>query len=165
MSHALTLALLLVAFISTLRAVTASSTERLLWGLLVSSAGLGLAVQTSGGGYYGILMVAVFLVSDIMLYLFFRSLKLLPARAAHHARGDRAFRVFFLWLSFCAMGAILLFAFSYPTGDELWRVPTVSAIAPLYARVWAADWLLTALPVLGFVVLVTGGFFLVRRDQ
>ena len=164
MSMIVALVLLLISFLSVVRAVTASSTERLLWGLLISSTGLGLAVQLYGGGYYGMLMVAVFLVTDLMVYLFFRSLKLLPAREAKHPRGDRAFRVFFLWLSLCAMGVVLLLSFYMPDPDGVWTA-TPSPIAPLYARVWAGDWLLTALPVLGLVVLVTGGFFLVRKEQ
>lgn len=164
MTVAIGLALLGLAFFATLGAVTASSTERLLWGSLMSSACLGLAVQLRGGGYYGILMVAVFVVTDLMLYLFFRSLRLLPDRPARHARGDRAYRVFFLWLSFCVMAGILLLAFA-PTGDAIWSAPPAAAIELLYARVWAGDWILAALPVLGLVALVTGGFFLVRRES
>ncbi len=164
MSVAVALALLILAFLSTLRAVTAASTERLLWGSLVSSICLGLAVQLRGGGYYGILMVAVFVITDLALYLFFRSLRLLPARNALNLLGDRVFRVFFLWLSLCAVTGILLLAF-YPTPNEIWVAPSASAVGPLYARVWTDDWLLTALPVLGLVVLVTGGFFLVRRER
>lgn len=158
------LILLVFAFLATLRAVTASSTERLLWGSLVSSACLGLAVQLRGEDYYGILMVAVFVVTDLMLYLFFRSLRLLPDRPPRKARGDRAYRVFFLWLSFCVMAGILLLAFA-PVGDGLWSAPAGTAIGLLYSRVWAGDWILAALPVLGLVALVTGGFFLVRRES
>jgi hypothetical protein len=160
---ALALAFLFIAFFATLRAVTAGTTERLLWGSLALSTCLGLAVQLRGGGYYGILMVAVFVVTDLMLYLFFRSLRLLPDRPPRYARGDRAYRVFFLWLSLCAMAGILLLAFA-PVGADVWTAPAGSAIGLLYARVWAGDWLLAALPVLGLVALVTGGFFLVRRD-
>jgi hypothetical protein len=161
---ALSAALLTLALLATLRAVTASSTERLLWGSLGASAGLGLAVELRGGGYYGILMVAVFVVTDLMLYLFFRSLRLLPDKAAQHARGDRAYRMFFLWLSLCAMAGVLVLAFA-PTGDEIWSAPPATAIGLLYERVWAGDWILAALPVLGLVALVTGGFFLVRRES
>lgn len=164
MNIAVALALLVLAFLSTLRAVTASSTERLLWGLLVSSICLGLAVQLRGGGYYGILMVAVFVITDLMLYLFFRSLRLLPSQHASNLRGDKVFRTFFLWVSLCAVAGVFLLAF-YPTSDDIWNAPSASAISPLYARVWAGDWLLTTLPVLGLIVLVTGGFFLVRREK
>ena len=164
MTISLALGFLLAAFLASLRAVTASSTERLLWGSLTLSICLGLAVELRGGGYYGILMGAVFVVTDLMLYLFFRSLKLLPDRPARHAQGDRAYRVFFFWLSLCAMGGILLLAFA-PVSDGVWSSPSGSAIELLYARVWGGDWLLTALPVLGLVVLVTGGFFLVRSES
>jgi hypothetical protein len=164
MTVVLGLVLLSLAFLATLRAVTASSTERLLWGSLIASMCLGFAVQVRGGGYYGILMVAVFVVTDLMLYLFFRSLRLLPERAARSARGDRAYQVFFLWLALCAMAGVLLLAFA-PVGDEIWTSPAGTAIGLLYARVWAGDWILPALPVLGLVALVTGGFFLVRRES
>lgn len=164
MTVALALVLLVVAFFATLRAVTASNTERLLWGSLVASAALGLAVQLRGGSYYGILMVAVFVVTDLMLYLFFRSLRLLPNRVARNARGDRVYRVFFLWLSMCAVAGSLVLAFA-PVGEEIWSAPAGSAIGQLYVRVWGGDWILAALPVLGLVALVTGGFFLVRRES
>ncbi|MGZ3735069.1 MAG: hypothetical protein ACXVC0_08920 [Bdellovibrionota bacterium] len=164
MTFVLALLFLVLAFFAALRAVTASSTERLLWGSLALSICLGLAVELRGGGYYGILMVAVFVVTDLMLYLFFRSLKLLPDRPARHMRGDRAYRVFFLWLSLCALSGVLLLAFA-PVGDGIWFAPKGNAIGLLYARVWSGDWLLAALPILGLVILVTGGFFLVRREQ
>lgn len=160
---AIALVLLITAFVSTLRAVTAASTERLLWGSLISSVCLGLAVQLRAGEYYGILMVAVFVVTDLMLYLFFRSLSLMPQSEPRHQRGDRIFRIFFFWLSLCAVAGIILVSF-VPMNESVWVLPSVSAIAPLYSRVWSDDWLLTFLPVLGLVVLVAGGFFLVRRE-
>ncbi len=159
----LTPLLLVLAALAALYSVTAASIERLLWGSLISSAGLGLAVQLHGGGYYGILMVAVFVVTDLMVYLFFRSLKLLPDREARNARGDRMFRIFFLWLSFCSLAGILLIAF-LSDNEEIWRMPAVSAVDLLSGRIWGNDWFLVVLPMLGLVVLTTGGFFLVRRD-
>ncbi len=164
MTQLIVLVLLGVAFLSVLRAVTAGSTERLLWGSMVSSFGLGLAVEVHGGGYYGLLMVAVFVVADLMLYLFFRSLTLLPARAARNTRGDQLYRVFFLWLSLLVLAGMLVLAF-VPTDVEVWSAPAVSGFGLLNDRLWAGDWLLVVLPVLGLVVLVTGGFFLVRRQQ
>mgnify|MGYP003348816431 CR=1 FL=1 len=58
--------------------------------------------------HYGILMAAVFLVTDLMIYLFFRSLRLLPSRALVNLGRDRFYRIFFLWLAFCAMVAVLI---------------------------------------------------------
>ena len=156
--------LLALAFLSAIRAATASSTERLLWGSLALSICLGFAVELRGQGYYGIQMVAVFVVTDLMVYLFFRSLKLLPDRPARQARGDRAYRLFFLWLSFCAISGVLPLAFA-PVSESVWSSPAVSEIGLLYSRLWSGDWLLAALPVLGLVILVTGGFFLVRRES
>ncbi len=158
------LALLAVAFLSTLRAVTAASTERLLWGMLTASIGLGLAVQLRADGYYGLLMVAVFVLTDIMLYLFFRSLKLLPDRPAKNERSDRLLRTFFLWLSLCGVAAAVALAFTY-SNNEIWSLPPAPGLGLLADRIWAGDWLLAILPVLGLAVLVTGGFFLVRREQ
>jgi len=160
----LALALLAVGLFATLRAVTSSFNERLLWGSLVASGCLGLAVQVRGGGYYGILMVAVFVVTDLVLYLFFRSLRLIPTRSARHSRGDRAYRFFFLWLSFCLMAGSALLAFA-PVGDAVWAASPTGGIELLYARVWGGDWILAALPVVGLVALVTGGFFLVRGES
>jgi hypothetical protein len=164
MKMLLTLFLLSLALISALRAVSAASTERLLWGLLASSIGLGLAVQLRSGGYYGLLMVAVFVLTDLMIYLFFRSLKLAPSRPARSERNDRLFRIFFLWVSFCAIAGSLLFVFKQ-NSQEAWVSSQTSGMALLANRLWAGDWLLACLPVLGLAVLVTGGFFLVRRER
>jgi hypothetical protein len=158
------LLLLAVSFLSTLRAVSAATTERLLWGMLISSIGLGLAVQLQGDGYYGLLMVAVFVLTDLMIYLFFRSLRLMPERAARNARTDRLLRTFFLWISFCGIAGSAALAFTH-SGVEVWNAPAASGTVLLADRVWAGDWLLVALPVLGLLVLVTGGFFLVRRES
>lgn len=156
--------LLALAFLSTLRAVTAATTERLLWGMLASSIGLGLAVQVRGDGYYGLLMVAVFVLTDLMIYLFFRSLRLMPDRPARNARADRLLRTFFLWISFCAIAGSGVLAFTQGS-TEIWATPVASGMYLLSERVWAGDWLLAALPVLGLLVMVTGGFFLVRRER
>lgn len=164
MTSVLALAMLSVAFVATLLAVTSRSTERLLWGSILSSVGLGLAVQLRGGSYYGLLMVAVFVITDLVLYLFFRSQKLLPAQGARHEKGDKLFRVFFLWLALCAVAGTVAIVFS-PAAGELWREGGGTGLALLHERVWAADWLLLILPVLALVVIVTGGFFLVRKEQ
>jgi hypothetical protein len=164
MTAALILILLALAFFSTLRAVTAATIERLLWGMLASSIGLGLAVQLHGDGYYGLLMLAVFVLTDMMVYLFFRSLKLMPDNPARNARVDRFLRIFFLWVSFCGIAGIVGLVFTH-SATEVWHVPASFGMGLLAERVWASDWLLVALPVLGMVVLVTGGFFLVRRER
>ena len=156
--------LLAVSFVSTFRAVSATTTERLLWGMLIASIGLGLAVQLQGGGYYGLLMVAVFVLTDLMIYLFFRSLRLMPDHPAKNARTDRLLRTFFLWISFCGIAGSAALAFMQST-PEIWNSPASSGMGLLADRVWAGDWLLVALPVLGLLILVTGGFFLVRRES
>lgn len=164
MSHAAITLLLLVALLAGLRAVTAGSLERLLWGSLLGSICLGLAVQLQGGGYYGLLMVAVFAIADLTLYLFLRSLKLLPDRPVRHALGDRIFRVFFLWFALCGVAGTAFLAFS-AGGTGVWDSPGAPSLGLLSAKAWGDDWLLLALPILGFVILVTGGFFLVRREE
>lgn len=164
MNQVVVLAILTLAFFSTLRAVTAASTERMLWGMLVASIGLGLAVQIRGDGYYGLLTVAIFVLTDIMIYLFFRSLKLMPDRPAKNMRGDRLLRTFFLWLSFCGIAGILLLAF-HQSAEPIWAAPAAKGMSLLAEKIWSEDWLLATLPILGLTVLVTGGFFLVRREQ
>ena len=163
MTAILSFLLLLLAFGAGLRAVTANTTERLLWGMLALSICLGIGVQARGGGYYGIMMVAVFLVTDLMVYLFFRSLRLLPSSVPAMAGGDRAYRIFFLWLSLCAVVGVFVFAF-VPSSPEVWMSSNSSTIELLHRRVWGGDWLLIALPFAGLATIVTGGFFLVRRD-
>ena len=95
--------LLLLALVASVLAISSESTERLLWGGALASLGLGAAVELACGGYYGFLMIAVFLMSDLAIYLFFRTQRLLPAQPPPSARNDRLFRLFFLWLALCAV--------------------------------------------------------------
>lgn len=163
MTEILILALLGLAFVTGLVAVTGSSTERLLWGSVLSSVGLGGAVELFRGGYYGILIIAVFLVSDLVLYLFFRTQKLLPSRPPHNARTDLFYRVFFVWLAGCGFvaGAVALFAGLGETGVE----DVQSGLTLLHERAWGVDWLFILCLAMMLVGVVAGGFFLVRRDR
>ena len=49
--------------------------------------------------------------------------------------------------------------------DGILAGPSANAVGQLYSRLWGGDWLLAALPVLGLIVLVAGGFFLVRGES
>lgn len=160
----LILAALGVALVAALLAVTSDSTERLLWGSLLCSAGLGTAVECVSGGYYGILTVAVFLTADILVYLYFRTQNLLPARPARNRRADWLYRLFFLWLAFCS---VVAGALAIMETEENVPPPTAEAasLALLHERIWANDWLLALIPLLFLLVIVAGGFFLARRER
>lgn len=153
-----------IALIAAILAVTSDATERLLWGSILCSAGLGAAIEFTSGGYYGLLATGVFLAADIVVYLYFRTQNLLPARSARNPRADWIYRLFFVWLSFCSVVAGALVVMD--SGDS---VPAAAggpaALALLHERIWSADWLLALIPLLFLVVFVTGGFFLVRRER
>lgn len=154
---------LTLAFVFAAVACASRTAERFLWGSVICSLGLGLAVQVSGGSYYGLTMVAVFLVTDIVVYLYFRTQRLLPAGPPKNPRSDRLFRVFFLWLAACFVAA---------AGFVLFRsepfLPARALDGPglrfLHERIWASDWLLLLISFISLLGLVTGGFFLVRRE-
>lgn len=153
-----------VAFLFALLACTARSTERLLWGTVLCSLGLGVAAQISGGGYYGLVMLAAFLATDLVIYMYFRTQGLLPARPPKNVRADRIFRVVFLWLALTAVagGAMLIFQPEMSLPAKLAEVP---GMALLHERVWADDWLLILVPSLTIIGLMAGGFFLVRKER
>jgi hypothetical protein len=145
-------------------AITSDSTERLLWGSILCSAGLGAAVEFISGGYYGILIIAVFLATDFVVYLYFRTQELLPSRPARNRRADWLYRLFFLWLSFCSVVAGGLAIMDLGEGMPA-RANSGSSLALLHERIWSSDWLLALIPLLFLLVIVTGGFFLVRRER
>lgn len=155
---------LALALISAIMAITADSTERLLWGSILCSIGLGAAVEFMSGGYFGILMIAVFLSADFAIYLYFRTQELLPARPARNRRADWLYRLFFLWLGLCSVvtGALAILELEdlMPPG-----VAPAPSLALLHERIWTSDWLLAVIPLLFLIVIVTGGFFLVRRER
>lgn len=154
---------LIVALGAGVIACTASLTERLLWGSAVCSFALSVAVQFSYGGYYGVLLLGSFLVADLVIYLYFRTQNLLPARPARNARADRVYRIFFVWLAFCAVAGGAIALFSVDPGLPLRG--DGAGMATLHERVWGADWILVAIPVFSLLVLVMGGFFLVRKER
>lgn len=154
---------LALGLVSAIMAITSDSTERLLWGSILCSIGLGAAVEFVSGGYYGILIIAVFLAADIVVYLYFRTQELLPARPARNRRADWLYRLFFLWLSFCSVVAGGLAIMDY--GDMPARASAGPSLALLHERIWSSDWLLAVIPLLFLLVIVTGGFFLVRRER
>jgi hypothetical protein len=152
-----------LGLISAIMAITSDSTERLLWGSILCSTGLGAAVEFVSGGYYGVLIIAVFLAADFVVYLYFRTQELLPARPARNRRADWLYRLFFLWLSFCSVvaGGLAIMAI----GDDMRGNATANSLALLHDRIWSSDWLLALIPLLFLLVIVTGGFFLVRRER
>jgi hypothetical protein len=152
------------ALVAAFMAASARSTERLLWGSLLCSIFLGLAVEAAGHGYYGIMMIAVFLVTDLVIYLFFRTQALLPARASSNRRTDRLFRIFFLWLAFCGIAGAGLAIFN-PYSSMPWSGGGNRGVALLHERLWSDNWLFILIPLISLVVLVVGGFFLVRRER
>jgi sterol desaturase/sphingolipid hydroxylase (fatty acid hydroxylase superfamily) len=154
---------LVLALLAGVLACTASFTERLLWGSAVCSCALSLAVQFSYGGYYGVVMLGSFLVADLVIYLYFRTQNLLPARPTRNVRTDRLYRVFFLWLALCGVVGGGTALFTAEPGLPLRAEGTGMTL--LHERVWGPDWILVAIPIFSLLVLVMGGFFLVRKER
>lgn len=154
---------LFLALLAGLVACTARFTERLLWGAVLCSVCLGLAVQFGYGGYYGVITLGSFLISDLVIYLYLRTQNLVPAQPSRNARVDRLYRIFFLWLGLCAVGGGAAVLFSAEP-DTLMR-GEAPGMAILHERIWGPDWILVAVPILSLLILVVGGFFLVRRER
>ncbi|RZA04753.1 MAG: hypothetical protein EOP11_14380 [Proteobacteria bacterium] len=154
---------LLVALGAGAAACTASFTERLLWGSALCSVALSLAVQFTYGGYYGVLMLGSFLVADLVVYLYFRTQNLLPKRPPRNLRADRLYRAFFLWLAFCGVAGGGIALFNADPGLPLRG--EAPGMGLLHERIWGPDWILVAIPVFSLLVLVVGGFFLVRKER
>jgi hypothetical protein len=155
---------LAAAFFCALLACSARTTERLLIGSALCSLGLGLAVQVSGGSYYGLMMLSAFIVTDVVVYLYLRTKNIVPSRQPKNKKADMLFRIFFLWLSGCGVGGAALLLFN--PGNEIISVPsTKGSLTLLHEHIWGADWLLLFVPMLSLVALVIGGFLLVRRER
>jgi hypothetical protein len=164
MIPALSVIILFLAFVAAILAVTSENAERLLWGSVLCSMGLGLAVELLSGGYYGILVTSVFLAVDTIIYLYFRTQNLIPARETKNPRANFVFQVFFVWIFLCviALGGLGLVEFGALFSDspgDGWGMHL------LYEKIWGADWLLILIPILTLLGMVTGGFFLVRKER
>lgn len=161
---ALILVFLVMALVFALLACSSRTAERLLWGSVLCSLGLGVAVQITGGSYYGMMMVSAFLVTDLVVYLYFRTQSLVPSRPPINIRADQLFRIFFLWLAACGIVGLGILLFQSDPGLPM-RAADNPGLRLLHERIWAADWLLILIPVVSLVGLVIGGFFLVRRER
>lgn len=157
-------AFVLLAVAASVMAGSSRSTERLLWGSVLCSVGLATAVELSQGGYYGVVMLSAFLVTDLVLYLGFRTLNLLPARTAANPRADRLYRIFFFWIALCvAAGGVLALL-----QNDGWLPPADSSspgLNILHERIWTTDWIFLGIPAFSMLVVVIGGFYLVRKER
>lgn len=156
--------LIFVSLISTLVAAATRETEKLLWGTILCSLGLGLSILISGGGYFGVLVISVFLLTDLLLYLYFRSLYVHPKKKLINKAADRMNRIFMLWMGLCGfiIAAISMHEFieNNPfSGDRL------RPVALLHQRIWGEDWYILSLATMIIGLVAFGGFFLVRREK
>lgn len=155
---------LIGALVSAFAACTATNAKKVLWGSLATTIGIGLSVELALKGYLGMLVISVFLVADVVLYLFLRTQQLLPNEEVGTRRTDIVYRVSMLWvvLCSCVAGAYWIFSQefrSFPAPDSAVR------ISALYEKLWGSDWILILAILFSLTVLVTGGFFLVRKGE
>lgn len=163
MRDAATLLFLLTALAGAVAAGSASTTKRLLWGMIVATFGLGFAVETALEGYIGVLVISVFLVSDVVLYLFFRTQQLVPNPAGEKSRADLIYRISMLWMMLMASaaGSCWIFAADRSGAGESLAGPRMAA---LHEKIWGNDWLLIGALIFSISILAAGGFFLVRKE-
>lgn len=164
MSEILSIVFLLLAFFSSLFVVAGRSSEVMLLGAIFCSIGLSAAVQFVGGGYYGVLMLAVLLATDTMLFFYFRSSVSAPARSGKIKSQERIYRVFLLWLS---LGAAVLGVYSFIENVSLFdaKARGVVSFNLFHEKLWTNDWLLISTLIIALCLVVTGGFYLVRREK
>lgn len=156
--------LILSSLAASFLAAVTRETEKLLWGTVLCSVGLGLAVLLSGGSYFGILVLSTFLITDLLIYLYFRSISVQPRKKIQHKSMDRLNRIFMLWIGLCSFGLAALTLHNFMERNAL-SEERLSAISILHQRIWGDDWYLLLLTTLMVALLALGGFFLVRREK
>lgn len=163
--RAIVMALFLLAgLFGAASACTSSTSKRFLWGMLMASFGLGLAVEVALEGYVGILVISVFLVTDVILYLYFRTHALLPAARVERSKADLIYRVSILWVILSSVAAGGLWIFSSDRARTTADAPALR-MAALNEKVWGNDWLLIGVALFSISVMASGGFFLVRKEK
>lgn len=153
---------LVLASLSAVAACTAVSARRVLWGQLLATIAIGIAVEIAIKGYLGVLVLSVFLVTDVVVYLFLRTQTLVPKEPVQSAKTDTVYRSTMFWviLCACAAGAYAFFSTEFEpfsTYDSSLR------LAALYDKLWGSDWLLVVALLFSLAAFVAGGFLLVRK--
>lgn len=164
MIEAVIIFFLALASVSAVAACTAKNAKRVLWGLLTTTIGIGIAVELAIKGYLGVLVLSVFLVTDVVLYLFLRTQVLVPSDMPDSGKTDVFYRVSMLWVVFCSClaGAFGIFSTEF---HEFSTFDSSLRMAALYDKLWGNDWILILAMLLSLSVLVVGGFFLIRKGE
>lgn len=153
----------IIALFSSLYAVTARSAERLLWGLLLCSLALALSVEAAATEYYGVLMAVVFLISDLVLFMYLRTRSLLPKKPPQNPKAEKLFRFIVLWGTIVLISAAAIGLFY--SGPIFTSGSSAGSLALIHDRIWNNDWLLVVIAVFSLITVVVGGFLLVREDH
>jgi hypothetical protein len=155
--------LMFLVVLCALMSVLSKSAEKFLWGTVLASLFLGLAIQLSAGGFWGFLALGGFLITDLIVYLGLRSIGFSDEVEVRRPGFDRLMRIFFLWLSSNVVA--LFFAFLFFDDSFSWfRQLSLTAGPNLADTLWDYNWLLVVVALASTVTSVIGGFFLVRRE-
>jgi hypothetical protein len=159
-----TLFFLITAACGALAACTAATAKRLLWGLIIASFGLGISIEVALEGYLGVLVVSVFLVTDVVLYLFLRTQEFFPLMEMKLSKFNMVYRISVLWaaLASAIAGSIWIYSTERTINVSGFSESRMSA---LYEKIWGADWIIMASILFSIALLVVGGFFLVRKEN
>lgn len=162
--YAFVISFLSLALIFALVGVTSRAAERFLLGTSLSSLFLGLAIQLLCGGYWGFLSLGAFFLTDLIVYLLLRTQGFQTEGASRFPKFDRVQKIFFLWFSFCLLLVFfvrLFFEDAFSLNQQL----MTSETKQFEESLWGSNWILLLVAMGSIVTSITGGYFLVRKEQ
>ncbi len=155
--------LMFLVLLCVLLSVLSKSAEKFLWGTVLASLFLGLAIQLSAGGYWGFLALGGFLITDLIVYLGLRSTGFSNSAEIRHPGFERTIRIFFLWLGF-NLFALFLVCLFHEDSFAWFRQLSLAQSPNVAEALWDHNWLLVVVALASMVTSVVGGYFLVRKE-
>ncbi len=155
--------LMFLVLLCVLMSVLSRSAEKFLWGTVLASLFLGLAIQLSAGGYWGFLALGGFLITDLIVYLGLRSTGFSNQAATRHPGFERTIRIFFLWLGL-NLFALFFVCLFYEESFAWFRQLSLVQSPNVAEALWDYNWLLVVVALASMVTSVVGGYFLVRKE-
>lgn len=138
--------------------------ERLLWGSIFCSLGLGFAVIFAGGSYFGVLMSIIFLTVDLLFYFYLRSIFISQLQVKSSFRRTKVSNIFVLWLAICLLILVVIAIQKlFIAASE--GLSLVSSISELENKAWGNDFILLFICFFILISISVGGFFLVRGNR
>lgn len=155
--------LMVLVLLCVLLSALARSAEKFLWGTVLASLFLGLAIQMSAGGYWGFLALGGFLITDLIVYLGLRSTGFSNPVETRRPGFGRVIRIFFLWLAF-NLFALFFTCLFFEESFSWFRQLSLAQSPNVAEALWDHNWLLVVVALASMVTSVVGGYFLVRKE-